>query len=89
MNITRAFVQLRKMIDSHAELSRKLSDLERKMGDQDEQIQAIFEVIRQLMAPPDKPKKIYPVKCKAYLIGEIGYTVKEKQKTFGTKARMN
>ncbi len=60
--IMRAFVQLRKMIDSHAELSRKLSDLERKLGDHDEQIQAIFEAIRQLMAPPDKPKKIYPVK---------------------------
>ncbi len=63
--IMRAFVQLRKMIDSHAELSRKLSDLERKMGDQDEQIQAIFEVIRQLMAPPDTKKK-----------KKIGFTVK-------------
>ena len=41
--IMRAFVQLRKMIDSHAELSRKLSDLERKLGDHDEHIQTIFE----------------------------------------------
>ena len=60
------------MIDSHAELSRKLSDLERKMGDHDEQIQAIFEAIRQLMAPPDTKKK-----------KKIGYTVKEKQKKYG------
>jgi len=73
--IMRAFVQLRKMIDSHAELSRKLSDLERKMGDHDEQIQAIFEAIRQLMAPPDKPKK------------KIGYTVKEKQKKYGKRVK--
>jgi hypothetical protein len=71
----RAFVQLRKMIDSHAELSRKLSDLERKMGDQDEQIQAIFEVIRQLMAPPDTKKK-----------KKIGFTVKEKQKAYHKKS---
>lgn len=75
--IMRAFVQLRKMIDSHAELSRKLSDLERKMGDHDEQIQTIFEAIRQLMAPPDTKKK------------KIGYTVKEKQKKYGKRARMN
>jgi hypothetical protein len=73
--IMRAFVQLRKMIDSHAELSRKLSDLERKLGDHDEQIQAIFEAIRQLMAPPDKKKK------------KIGYTVKEKQKAYSKRAK--
>jgi hypothetical protein len=73
--IMRAFVQLRKMIDTHAELSWKLSDLEKKLGDHDEQIQAIFEAIRQLMAPPDKPKK------------KIGYTVKEKQKKYGKGAK--
>ncbi len=73
--IMRAFVQLRKMIDSHSELSRKLSDLERKLGDHDEQIQAIFEAIRQLMAPPDKKKR------------KIGYTVKEKQARYGKKEK--
>ena len=75
--IMRAFVQLRKMIDSHAELSRKLSDLKRKLGDHDEQIQAIFEAIRQLMAPPDNKVK------------KVGFTVKEKQKAYGKKAKMN
>jgi len=73
--IMRAFVQLRKMINSHAELSRKLSDLERKFGDYDEQIQAIFEAIRQLMAPPDKKVK------------KIGFTVKEKQKAYSKRAK--
>ncbi len=58
----RAFVQLRKTLDSHAELARKLTDLEKRFESHDEQIQMIFEAIRQLMAPPDKPKKIYPVK---------------------------
>ena len=75
--IMRAFVQLRKMIHSHAELSSKLSDFERKLGDHDEQIQAIFEAIRQLMAPPDKPKK------------KIGYTVKEKQKAYVKRSIKN
>jgi len=73
--IMRAFVQLRKMIDSHAELSRKLSDLERKLGDHDEHIQTIFEAIHQLMAPPDKPKK------------KIGFTIKEKQARYGSKLK--
>ena len=74
INIMRAFVQLRKMIDSYTELSRKLSDLERKLGDHDEQIQAIFETIYQLMAPPDKKGK-----------KKIGFTVKEKQKAYSNK----
>ena len=66
--IMRAFVQLRKTLDSHSELARKLADLEKRFESHDEQIQAIFEVIRQLMAPPDKKVKIYPVKslCTAY-----------------------
>ena len=52
--IMRAFVHLRKMIDSHAELSHKLSGFEKKLGDHDEQIQAVFEAIHQLMTPPEK-----------------------------------
>ena len=63
ITIMRAFVQLRRMIDSHADLAPKLADLERHIKGHDERIQTIFEAIRQLMAPYDnKPKKIYPVK---------------------------
>ena len=69
----RAFVQLRKTLDSHAELARKLADLETRFESHDEQIQAIFEVIRQLMAPPDKKVK------------KIGFTVKEKQKAYAKR----
>jgi hypothetical protein len=75
--IMRAFVQLRKTLDSHVELARKLADLELRFEGHDEQIQTIFEAIRQLMAPPDNLKK------------KIGFTVKEKQKRYGKKARMN
>ena len=73
--IMRAFVQLRKTMESHEELARKFEDLESKLEDHDEQIRAIFEAIRQLMAPPDKPKK------------KIGYTAKEKQKAYGNKEK--
>lgn len=73
--IMRAFVKLRETLATHKKLSRKLSDLEKKMGDHDEQIQAIFEAIRQLMAPPDTKKK------------KIGYIVKEKQKKYGKRTK--
>jgi len=39
----RAFVQLRRMIASHEELARKLTELEAHLSEHDEQIQAIFE----------------------------------------------
>jgi len=60
--VVRAFVKLREMVATHRELARKLAQLEVRFEDHDEKIEAIFEVIRQLMAPTDIPrKKIYPV----------------------------
>lgn len=38
-------------------MAHKLEELERKLGNHDRQIQSIFEAIRQLMAPPEKPKR--------------------------------
>jgi phage regulator Rha-like protein len=57
ISIMRAFVQLRKMIASNNKLARKLAELEQHLESHDEQIQAIFEAIRQLMTPPEKPRK--------------------------------
>jgi hypothetical protein len=51
IEIMRAFVQLRRLLDSHAELARKLSDLERKY---DGQFKVVFDAIRQLMSPPSR-----------------------------------
>lgn len=45
------------MISTHKELAFKLSQLEQRMGKKDEEIQAIFQVIRELMVPPEKPKR--------------------------------
>ena len=55
--IMRAFVKLREILSTHKELAYRLSELERKMEKKDEEIQVIFEVIRQLMIEPEKPKK--------------------------------
>lgn len=56
--IMRAFVKLKTILSTHKELAYKLNELERKIEKHDEDICAIFEAIRQLMAPPhEKPKR--------------------------------
>lgn len=55
--IMRAFVKLRKFLSQHKELAHQLKELERKVGEHDAQIKAIFQAIHDLMAPlPVKPK---------------------------------
>ena len=54
VEIMRAFVRLRRMLESNAELSRKLDALERKY---DDQFRAVFDAIRELMTPARKPGK--------------------------------
>ena len=48
IEIMRAFVKLRKILGSHAELARKLAEMERKY---DAQFRVVFDAIRQLMTP--------------------------------------
>jgi hypothetical protein len=52
--IMRAFVKMREVISSHAELARKIDSIERKY---DAQFKVVFDAIRQLMAPPAAAKK--------------------------------
>jgi hypothetical protein len=53
IEIMRAFVKLRQMLASNAELARKFDALEKKY---DAQFKIVFDAIRQLMTPPEKPK---------------------------------
>lgn len=55
--IMRAFVKLREMISTHKELERKLAELEQKIEKHDARIHVIFEAVRQLMQPTEKPKR--------------------------------
>ena len=56
IEIMRAFVRLRQMLASNAELSRRLDELERKY---DSQFKVVFDAVRSLMAPaPVKSKQI-------------------------------
>lgn len=52
--VVRAFVQLREFALTHAELARRLDALE---GRYDAQFKVVFQAIRELMAPPDTPRK--------------------------------
>jgi len=55
--IMRTFVKLRKILSTHKELAHKLSQLERKIEKHDGEIKTIFDAIRQLMLPPEKPRR--------------------------------
>ena len=50
--IMRAFVRLRELLSTHADLARKLAAIERKY---DSQFKVVFDAIRQLMTPPPPP----------------------------------
>lgn len=55
ITIMRAFVQLRRILGSSEELTRKLAALERKC---DGQFHVVFEAIRRLMEPPRPPRRV-------------------------------
>jgi len=52
IEIMRAFVRLRQLIASHADLARKLDALEQKYEHHDHQFKVVFDTIRELMTPP-------------------------------------
>ena len=54
IEIMRAFVRLRQMLQQNADLARKLALLEKKY---DAQFRAVFDAIRALMKPPEKAKR--------------------------------
>ncbi|HMJ65369.1 MAG TPA: hypothetical protein VK615_08450 [Candidatus Binatia bacterium] len=74
--IMRAFVQLREVLSSHAELARKLSELEQRIEGHDTAIRSLFDAIRQLMEPSKPEPK------------EIGFHVKEDSVRYRTKRRI-
>src|SRR6266568_2909083 len=73
--IMRAFVKLRRILETSRDLARKFSELERRVGKQDEEIAGIIEAIRQLMAPAEKPRR------------EIGFHACEKTPPYRVRKR--
>ena len=54
--IIRTFIKLREILATHKELAERLATLERKYQEQDNELSAVFEAIRQLIAQPDPPR---------------------------------
>ena len=73
--IMRAFVRLRETLSLHKELAHKLSELERKIENHDENIRTLFEAIHQLMTPPEQPHR------------EIGFHVKKTGPPYRVKVK--
>jgi hypothetical protein len=55
--VVRAFVKLRSVLASHRELASKLAELEGQLSTHDEQFVVLFDAIRELMVPPEKPAR--------------------------------
>ncbi len=55
--IIRAFVKIRKVISEDKELARKITQLERRMTEHDDQLIQIVQALRQLRKPDPPPKK--------------------------------
>jgi hypothetical protein len=69
VDIMRAFVRLRQLIASHADLAQKLAELEEKY---DAQFKVVFEAIRQMMVGPTvTPRK------------QIGFNIRERRAAYG------
>jgi hypothetical protein len=50
--VVRTFVRLRQILSSHAELARKVREMEKQYNSQ---FREVFAAIRALMAPPEPP----------------------------------
>ena len=53
--IMRAFVQMRKFLETHKDLALKIEELERTVSSHDENIQLLFETIRQMIEKKREP----------------------------------
>jgi phage regulator Rha-like protein len=67
VQIVRTFVRLRETLYSHTELTMRIDEMEKKY---DKQFRIVFDAIRQLMTPPERPRK------------RIGFHVREKSAVY-------
>ncbi|MBU1320054.1 MAG: ORF6N domain-containing protein [candidate division Zixibacteria bacterium] len=55
--VVRAFVRMREILGRQKELVGKIEQIERKVGQHDEDIKALVAAIKQLIIPPEPKKK--------------------------------
>jgi hypothetical protein len=56
--IMRTFVNMRRLVATSDEISKKLASIEKKVGDHDGHFKQVFAAIRAMMAPEKQPKQI-------------------------------
>ncbi|MFZ4396110.1 MAG: ORF6N domain-containing protein [Kiritimatiellia bacterium] len=71
ISIMRAFSQLRALLATHADLARKLEELEKKY---DAQFRVVFDALRQLINPPEPQRKQIGFGVRNHLPAEKGAT---------------
>ena len=74
LQIVRTDVHLRELLSSNAELARRIDALE---GKYDVQFKMVFDAIRRLIEPPEKPKN------------PIGFRVRERESRYGRRTTTN
>lgn len=75
VRVVRAFVRLREMVASNAQLMNKLKDLERRLDSHDEAIVDLFAALKRLLEPGPGAKR------------EIGFHVRKRGARYRTKKR--
>jgi hypothetical protein len=75
IEIMRAFIRMRGMLLSVDELARKVEALERKALAHDQNLEEIFEALRELMVPTEPPRR------------EIGFHTRPEDKNPAAKRR--
>lgn len=70
----RTFVRLRETLALNKDLAQKFAELERKIEGHDASIRTLFDAIRQLMAPPDPPRR------------QIGFSVRESSARYRARS---
>jgi hypothetical protein len=75
IRVVRAFVWMREQMTANKELAQKLNDLENRVGKHDGAIANLFEAIRHLLNPEEKPQH------------EIGFHIREDAPLYKIRTR--
>ena len=75
IRVVRAFIWIREQLATNKELAQKLSELETRVGEHDGAIGNLFEAIRQLLNPAEKPQR------------EIGFHIRENSTPYRIRTR--
>jgi hypothetical protein len=76
IRVVRAFIRLREMVATNAQLAGKLKELEGRLGSHDQAIADLFAALKRLIEPPEPPKR-----------REIGFHVRERSGCYRAKRR--